>query len=74
MQILKRTVRFLKLTGGGDAELVNIDLNGRPTSLLGHGYHFVDAESYRHNRTSESTPIDKMIKSVELQQLKRPQY
>ena len=43
---LKRTVWFSKLTGGDDAKLVNIDVNGRPSSLLGHGHHFTDAESY----------------------------
>ena len=58
VQNLQRTVWFSKLTGGDDAELDNININGRPTSLLGHGHHFANAESYRHNRASESTPMD----------------
>ena len=74
VQNVKRTVRFSKLTRRNDAKLVNTVVNGRPIFLLSRGHQFAEAKSYRHNRALESMPIDKMIKSLDLQQLQRPQY
>ena len=61
---------------GKDACVATIDESGRPVDLLHHGHHFADAEHYRHSRTlvNKLTPMDKMIKQVASQKLKRPQY
>jgi len=71
---LTDTVRYSRVNERStDAELVRIGADGRPSSLLGHGHHFADAP---HNRRSDEngTPMDAMIESVRLQQLKRPPY
>ena len=73
VQHLKCTVLLLKLTDGDDAEQVNINVNGPPTLLLGHGQHFADAKHNWHTKPG-TTPMDNMIESVEFNQFQRPQY
>ena len=65
---VRHAVWYSQLTGGNDAKLVNIDANSRPTSLLSHGHNFVDAKHNWHNK-SGITPLDKVIKNVELHDL-----
>ena len=73
---LHRNVRISRELGGSDSCLVDFDDVGRPTSLLNHGHHFLDAESYRYDRSlaRTRTPMDEMIDSVANQRLTRPRY
>jgi len=76
---LDRNVRLARQVAGGGcvtSSVVDFDDDGRPVSLLGHGHHFTDAESYRHDRSLQDTrtPMDDMISSVAEQGLLRPRY
>ena len=67
-------LRFRKKKDGGNSRLVDIDEEGRHVSLLGHGYHFKDTESYQFDKNLSDTPMDRMIASVAKQGLCRPKY
>ena len=77
---LARTVRYSRAVGHDDSDLVQIGAAGRPIALLGPGHHFSDAPTDRrpdllvHGQDGDVTPMEKMIESVRLQGLKRPQY
>ena len=58
---------------GEDASVVEFDHMGRPTSLLGHGQHFVDAPRNRRVVT-ERVPMDDMIERVRQLNLVRPRW
>lgn len=71
---LNRNVRLSRQSGITESDIVEFDDAGRPTSLLNHGHHFLDAESYRVDRSLGNTPMDDMILSVSSQGLRRPKY
>ena len=71
---LQRNVKIARKKDGGNSRLVDIDEEGRPVSLLGHGHHFKDTESYRFERNLSDTPMDCMIASMTKQGLCRPKY
>ncbi len=58
---------------GEDVSVVEFDHMGRPTSLLGHGQHFVDAPRNRRVVT-ERVPMDDMIERVRQLNLVRPRW
>ena len=73
---LTKSVRNSHKLGGADSELVEIGDDGRPTSLLGHGYHFADApvDRRRDSCASQKTPMYYMLESAKKQGLTRPKY
>ena len=58
---------------GEDASVVEFDHMGRPTSLLGHGQHFIDAPRNRRV-VPERVPMNDMIERVRKLNLVRPRW
>ncbi|KAL7535942.1 hypothetical protein ACHAWF_005314 [Thalassiosira exigua] len=71
---LEASVSSCKDLSGKDSELVGLDAKGAPSSLLGEGQHFGDAEHTRHDKKLSNTPMDRMLRRVKKKWLKRPDF
>jgi len=71
---LQRNVKIAQKKDGGNSRLVDIDEEGRPVSLLGHGHHFKDTKSYQFDKNLSDTPMDRIIASIAKQGLCQPKY
>ncbi|KAL7553170.1 hypothetical protein ACHAWF_016415 [Thalassiosira exigua] len=70
----KASVSSFKDRLGKDSDIMSLDAKGRPSSLLGEGQHFGDAEHTRHNKKLMNTPMDRMLRRVKKKWLKRPNF
>jgi len=58
---------------GKPSRPVELDDDGRPTSLLGSGHHFTDVAGMRRPVAEDSpTPMDRMVDQIERLRLGRP--
>jgi hypothetical protein len=58
--------------GGKDSEVVAIDNQGCPVSLLGHGHHSDDVDILRKRVRKERIPMDNLLQMVNNKGLTRP--
>lgn len=65
-------VALSRIVDGGSGNVIAFDDEHRPTDLLNHGMHFTDVEHNHDYQVLRDCPMDEMLQSVRVQNLRRP--